>query len=77
MNRQRKIDEDLWEDGEEKLSSDHVVERCGRARAEARAPRSESRRPRHRPAPRSLRRTPQCTPSLNLALPAPSGIAAE
>jgi hypothetical protein len=27
MNRQRKIDEDLWEDSEEKLSSDHVVER--------------------------------------------------
>jgi len=27
MTRQRKIDEELWEDGEEKLSSDHVVER--------------------------------------------------
>jgi hypothetical protein len=27
MSRQRKIDEDLWEDSEEKLSSDHVVER--------------------------------------------------
>ncbi len=27
MNRPRKIDEELWEDGEEKLSSDHVVER--------------------------------------------------
>jgi len=27
MNRQRKIDEDLWDDGDEKLSSDHVVER--------------------------------------------------
>ncbi len=27
MNRQRKIDEELWEDGEEELSSDHVVER--------------------------------------------------
>lgn len=27
MNRQRKIDEELWEDGAEELSSDHVVER--------------------------------------------------
>jgi hypothetical protein len=27
MSRQRKIDEDLWEDTEETLSSDHVVER--------------------------------------------------
>lgn len=27
MTRQRKIDEELWEDGEEKLSADHVVER--------------------------------------------------
>jgi hypothetical protein len=27
MTRQRKIDEELWEDGEEKLSGDHVVER--------------------------------------------------
>lgn len=27
MNRQRKIDEELWEDGAEKLSADHVVER--------------------------------------------------
>lgn len=27
MNRQRKIDEELWEDSDEKLSSDHVVER--------------------------------------------------
>jgi hypothetical protein len=27
MTRQRKIDEDLWEDAEEELSSDHVVER--------------------------------------------------
>lgn len=27
MNRQRKIDQDLWDDDEEKLSSDHVVER--------------------------------------------------
>lgn len=27
MSRQRKIDEELWEDGEEKLSADHVVER--------------------------------------------------
>lgn len=27
MTRQRKIDEELWEDGTEKLSSDHVVER--------------------------------------------------
>ena len=27
MTRQRKIDEELWEDSEEKLSSDHVVER--------------------------------------------------
>jgi hypothetical protein len=27
MNRQRKIDEELWEDGDEQLSSDHVVER--------------------------------------------------
>jgi hypothetical protein len=27
MSRQRKIDEELWEDSEEKLSSDHVVER--------------------------------------------------
>jgi hypothetical protein len=27
MPRQRKIDEELWEDGEEELSSDHVVER--------------------------------------------------
>ena len=25
--RQRKIDEELWEDSEEKLSSDHVIER--------------------------------------------------
>jgi hypothetical protein len=27
MPRQRKIDEELWEDSEEELSSDHVVER--------------------------------------------------
>ena len=27
MTRQRKIDEELWEDSDEKLSSDHVVER--------------------------------------------------
>ncbi len=27
MTRQRKIEEKLWEDSEEKLSSDHVVER--------------------------------------------------
>ena len=27
MTRPRKIDEELWEDSEEKLSSDHVVER--------------------------------------------------
>lgn len=27
MNRQRKIDEELWEESDEKLSSDHVVER--------------------------------------------------
>ncbi len=27
MNRQRKIDEELWEDSDEKLSSDHIVER--------------------------------------------------
>lgn len=27
MTRQRKIDEELWEDGDEALSSDHVVER--------------------------------------------------
>lgn len=27
MNRQRRIDEELWEDSEEELSSDHVVER--------------------------------------------------
>ncbi len=27
MNRQRKIDEDLWDDGDEEVSSDHVVER--------------------------------------------------
>lgn len=27
MNRQRKIDEELWEDSEAELSSDHVVER--------------------------------------------------
>ena len=27
MNRQRKLDEELWEDSEEKLSADHVVER--------------------------------------------------
>ncbi len=27
MNRKRRIDEELWEDGDEELSSDHVVER--------------------------------------------------
>ena len=27
MNRQRKMDETLWDDGEEPLSADHVVER--------------------------------------------------
>lgn len=27
MSRPHKIDEELWEDGEEALSSDHVVER--------------------------------------------------
>lgn len=27
MNRQRKLDEELWEDSDEELSSDHVVER--------------------------------------------------
>jgi hypothetical protein len=27
MTRKRKLDEELWEDGEEQLSADHVVER--------------------------------------------------
>jgi hypothetical protein len=27
MNRKRKLDEELWEDSDEELSSDHVVER--------------------------------------------------
>lgn len=27
MSRQRKIDEELWEDSDEELSADHVVER--------------------------------------------------
>lgn len=27
MTRQRKLDEQLWEDSEEELSADHVVER--------------------------------------------------
>lgn len=27
MTRQRRIDEELWEEGDEELSADHVVER--------------------------------------------------
>jgi len=55
MNRQRKIDEELWEDSEEELSSDHVVERffSQHERAGADAPR------RGQPGPRPKRRAPQ------------------
>ncbi|MCC7259018.1 MAG: hypothetical protein IT486_11675 [Gammaproteobacteria bacterium] len=57
MTRQRKIDEDLWEDGDEKLSSDHVVERfySQREREDAEAARRSHpvARPKHRPTPGS------------------------
>lgn len=51
MNRQRKIDEELWEDGDEALSSDHVVERffSQHERADAHEPvRRPGARPRRR-----------------------------
>lgn len=54
MNRQRKIDEALWEDSDEKLSSDHVVERffSQHEREEAEAGRRHAApRPKRRPAP--------------------------
>ena len=54
MTRQRKIDEELWEDSEEKLSADHVVERFfsqhERDGADAARKGHTGPRPRRRPA---------------------------
>lgn len=59
MSRQRKIVEELWEDDEETLSSDHVVERffSQHEREVAEAARKSHAGPRHRrrlaPPPRA------------------------
>jgi hypothetical protein len=54
MTRQRKIDEELWEDSEEELSSDHVVERFfsqhERDSADAARKSHASPKPKRRPA---------------------------
>lgn len=54
MSRHRKIEEDAWDEGEEDLSADHVVERFF-SRQERHAD-DEPRRP--RPAQRARRRQP-------------------
>jgi hypothetical protein len=51
MNRQRKIDEELWEDGNDDLSSDHVVERFF-----SQHERADAHEPVRRPGARSKRR---------------------
>lgn len=51
MARKHRLDEELWEDGEEKLSADHVVERFF---SQHEAPGHEAQRRPH-PAPRSRR----------------------
>ena len=54
MTRPRKVDEQLWEDGEEKLSSDHVVERFFSQHVHD----GEDAGPRAHAAPRAKRRPP-------------------
>ena len=61
MNRHRKIEEDLWDDNEEELAADHVVERFF-SREERHT--DESAR-RHRPGAKSRRRPGPVAPDVD------------